>query len=38
MIGLAPFSGPIGLAEGGDMRTHYNRAMSILEKIKKTPA
>lgn len=26
---------PIGLASGGDMKTHYNRAMSILEKIKK---
>jgi hypothetical protein len=28
---------PIGLASGGDMKTHYNRAMSILEKIKKQP-
>ena len=28
---------PIGLADGGDMRTHYNRAMSILEKIKAKP-
>jgi hypothetical protein len=28
---------PIGLAGGGDMRTHYNRAMSILEKIKNDP-
>jgi hypothetical protein len=28
---------PIGLAGGGDMKTHYNRAMSILEKIKKQP-
>ena len=28
---------PISLASGGDMRTHYNRAMSILEKIKEEP-
>jgi uncharacterized repeat protein (TIGR04076 family) len=28
---------PVGLASGGDMKTHYNRAMSILEKIKKQP-
>ena len=28
---------PIGLASGGDMLTHYNRQMSILEKIRKTP-
>lgn len=28
---------PIALASGGDMKTHYNRAMSILEKIKKKP-
>jgi hypothetical protein len=28
---------PVDLASGGDMRTHYNRAMSILEKIKKQP-
>jgi hypothetical protein len=28
---------PVGLAGGGDMRTHYNRAMSILEKIKSQP-
>ena len=28
---------PIALADGGDMKTHYNRAMSILEKIKKQP-
>lgn len=27
----------IDLASGGDMKTHYNRAMSILEKIKKQP-
>jgi uncharacterized repeat protein (TIGR04076 family) len=27
----------IGLADGGDMRTHYTREMSILEKIKKEP-
>jgi hypothetical protein len=27
----------IALADGGDMKTHYNRAMSILEKIKKQP-
>lgn len=28
---------PIAIASGGDMRTHYNRAMSILEKIKQDP-
>jgi uncharacterized repeat protein (TIGR04076 family) len=28
---------PVGLAGGGDMKTHYNRAMSILEKIKEHP-
>jgi hypothetical protein len=28
---------PIGLAGGGDLLTHYNRAMSILEKIKEQP-
>jgi hypothetical protein len=28
---------PIGLADGGDMLTHYTREMSILEKIKKEP-
>ncbi len=28
---------PIGLADGGDMKTHYTREMSILEKIKKEP-
>ena len=28
---------PVGLANGGDMLTHYNRAMSILEKIKARP-
>ena len=28
---------PIGLADGGDMLTHYNREMSILEKIKARP-
>jgi hypothetical protein len=28
---------PVGLANGGDMLTHYNREMSILEKIKDRP-
>lgn len=28
---------PIGLASGGDMKTHYNRAMNVLEKIKANP-
>ena len=28
---------PVGLADGGDMLTHYNREMSILEKIKAKP-
>ena len=28
---------PVGLADSGDMRTHYNREMSILEKIKEEP-
>jgi len=28
---------PIGLADGGDMLTHYTREMSILEKIKAKP-
>lgn len=28
---------PIGIANGGDMLTHYNRAMSILEKVKEEP-
>lgn len=28
---------PIGLANGGDMLTHYNRAMDILDNIKKEP-
>jgi uncharacterized repeat protein (TIGR04076 family) len=28
---------PAGLADGGDMRTHYNREINILEKIKKEP-
>jgi hypothetical protein len=28
---------PIGLADGGDLRTHYTREMSILEKIKQEP-
>jgi hypothetical protein len=28
---------PAGLADGGDMRTHYTREMSILDKIKKEP-
>jgi hypothetical protein len=28
---------PIGLADGGDMRTHYTREISILEKIKQAP-
>ncbi len=28
---------PVGLASGGDMLTHYKRAMNILEKIKETP-
>lgn len=28
---------PVGLASGGDMLTHYNRQMSILEKIRETP-
>jgi hypothetical protein len=28
---------PVGLADCGDMRTHYNREMSILEKIKEEP-
>ena len=28
---------PIGLADGGDMLTHYNRMMSILDKIKTKP-
>lgn len=28
---------PVGLANGGDMLTHYNRAMNILDKIKAEP-
>ncbi len=28
---------PVGLADGGDMLTHYNREMSILEKIRARP-
>ena len=28
---------PIGIADGGDMLTHYNRAMNVLEKIKEEP-
>jgi hypothetical protein len=28
---------PIAIASGGDMKTHYNRAMNILEKVKKQP-
>lgn len=28
---------PVDLASGGDMLTHYNRQMSILEKIKEKP-
>lgn len=28
---------PIDLASGGDMLTYYNRAMNILEKVKKQP-
>jgi uncharacterized repeat protein (TIGR04076 family) len=28
---------PVALADGGDMKTYYNRAMSLLEKIKNQP-
>jgi hypothetical protein len=28
---------PVGIANGGDMLTHYNRAMDVLEKIKGEP-
>ena len=35
--GAAFICEPVGLANGGDMLTHYNRAMNILEKIKEEP-
>jgi hypothetical protein len=35
--GAAFLCEPIGIANGGDMLTHYNRAMSVLEKVKEEP-